>query len=484
MESQTIRISRASRLALLLFVLSLPTAAQLRPPSVPLVSVDPYFSIWSASDTLTGKATEHWTGASRPLNGLLRVDGKTYRWMGVSRGSAQTIPEIEQKELTITPTRTVYRFQAAGVELTITFLVPALPGDLDVMARPVTYLSAEVRSADGKAHSAQLYFDASAQIAANNASQPVITAHQKLRGMEILRAGTTQQQMLAHSGDNLRIEWGYFYVAVPTGQGATSTLAGNISTLDQFASTGDLPEADNLETAPGNNNNHPILAVRFDLGNVETRPVSRWMILAYDDIYSLEYMDRRLRPYWRRNGDGAAELLAKAAADYQALRQRTQRFDEELTKDLRSAGGPRYAELATLAYRQTIAAYKLVADIDGSPIYLPKENFSGGFIGTVDVIYPAIPLYLFFNPALVKAQVKPVLDYAVLPRWPWRFAPHDLGVYPLANGQAYGRWRKNRRESDARGRDRQFADYSWSIGPRGRQRRFFQALLAAVDEMG
>jgi hypothetical protein len=400
--------------------------------------VDPYFSIWSASDSLTGKATEHWTGASRPLNGLLRVDGKTYRWMGVSRGSAQTIPEMEQKELTITPTRTVYRLQAAGVELTVTFLVPALPGDLDVMARPVTYLSAEVRSTDGKAHSAQLYFDASAQIAANNASQPVITAHQKLRGMEILRAGATQQQMLAHSGDNLRIEWGYFYVAVPAGQGASSTLAGNISTLDQFASTGDLPEADNLETAPGSNNNHPILAVRFDLSNVETRPVSRWMILAYDDIYSLEYMDRRLRPYWRRNGDGAAELLAKAAADYQNLRQRTQRFDEELTKDLRSAGGPRYAELATLAYRQTIAAYKLAADIDGSPIYLPKENFSGGFIGTVDVIYPAIPLYLFFNPALVKAEVKPVLDYAVLPRWPWRFAPHDLGVYPLANGQAYG----------------------------------------------
>src|SRR5579863_951174 len=438
MERATIRISLVSLLAVLFFALTFPATAQLRPPSVPLVPVDPYFSIWSASDTLTGKATEHWTGVSRPLNGLLRLDGKTYRWMGVTRGGAAQIPEMEQKELTITPTRTIYRFQAAGVELTVTFLAPALPADLDVLAMPVVYLNLDIHSTDGKSHSAQLYFDATALIAANNSSQPLITARQRLPDLEILRAGTTQQQMLAHAGDNVRIDWGYFYVAVPVGQGPTTTLAGNISTRDRFASSGELPEADNLETAPGSNTNQPILAVQFDLGSVEARPISRWMMLAYDDIYSLEFMDRRLRPYWRRNGATAADLLTKAAAGYPDLRQRTQRFDEELTRDLRQVGGPRYAELAILAYRQAMAAYKLASDIDGTPIYLPKENFSGGFIGTVDVIYPAIPMYLFFNPALVRAQVKPVLDYAVLPRWPWRFAPHDLGVYPLANGQAYG----------------------------------------------
>ena len=69
---------------------------------------------------------------------------------------------------------------------------------------------------------------------------------------------------------------------------------------------------------------------------------------------------------------------------------------------------------------------------------MPKENFSNGSISTVDVLYPSSPMFLFLNPKLVEAQLEPVLRYAETSHWKFPFAPHDLGIYPLANGQLYG----------------------------------------------
>jgi len=180
------------------------------------------------------------------------------------------------------------------------------------------------------------------------------------------------------------------------------------------------------------------LAVVLPFGKLGGQPVSRHALLAYTEDYAIEYLGRKLRPYWQRNGLTVEQMLADAESQYPALESRGDAFDRELTADLEKTGGNAYAQLAILAYRQTLAAHGFAADVNGTPMLFPKENFSNGCISTVDVLYPSAPFFLFFNPLLLQAQLKPVLEYAALPRWKWPFAPHDLGTYPLADGQVYG----------------------------------------------
>lgn len=411
-----------------------------RPPAVPLITHDPYFSIWSMSDHLTDTATRHWTGVPQDLCGIVRVDGKTYRFLGLADRRKQAIPALDEVSSELTPTRTIAVMTSPEIQLRLEFMTPALPQDMAVMARPVTYLRWDVVSRDGKPHNVTLYLDAAGTLAVNDPGEAVTWSRAKADGLNLLQIGSQSQNILGRFGDNVRIDWGWFYIAVP--QNETAELAaGNASYRGDFLATGHIPDADDIEGPRAPQSHYPAaptLNVCLPLGKVGSTPVVRHVLLAYNDIYSIEYMQERLRPYWSVQFPTFAAMLQAAEQEYAALEARSTKFDSDFEADLLRAGGPEYAAIATLAFQQAIAAHKLVVDSDGTPFFMPKENFSNGSISTVDVIYPSAPMFLLLNPKLVEAQVEPVLRYAEMPRWKFPFAPHDLGVYPLANGQQYG----------------------------------------------
>lgn len=412
--------------------------APLRAPAVPLVVHDPYFSIWSMADRLTDGPTRHWTGAQQALTGIVRIDGKNYRYLGDSDNS---IPALDQADHQIRPTRTIVTLGNSQIELKLCFLTPAFPDDLRVMSRPVTYLTWTARSRDGAPHDVTVYLDVDAAVATNTRNEPVIWSRDHVPGLNLLRVGTQQQPVLQKWGDDLRIDWGYFYLAVPEDQGPASIVVGNEDDRSQFLATGVLTDADDLEQPRVPQSRHPskpLLNLALPLGKVSALPVTRHVLLAYDDRYSVEYMHQRLLPYWRTQFATFSGLLEGAEREYPVLEERAASYDADLEHDLVQAGGPEYASVAVLAFRQAIAAHKLVEDENGVPFFMPKENFSNGSISTVDVLYPSAPMFLFLNPKLVEAQLEPVLRYAQSSHWKFPFAPHDLGVYPLANGQLYG----------------------------------------------
>ena len=339
--------------------------------------------------------------------------------------------QAEQKSLNINATQTIYDFTCGPVDAKLTFTSPLLLKDLDILARPVSYITYSVKSNDGKKHNVQLYFGASTDIAVNTPAQKVATKKYTSSALNILKAGTISQPVLKKKGDDLRIDWGYMYVAVPSSENATQYVSTSSKAVSTFVS-GQKVGAVNKEKSL-------FLNTVIELGKVSSEAKERYFMLGYDDIYSIQYFHKNLRPWWNRKGDQTIEKqLSMAAKDYKDVMQKCDDWNKKVYNELVKAGGKTYADLCIIAYRQSIAAHKLLESPKGEILFLSKENFSNGSINTVDVTYPSSPLFLVYNPKLLEGMLNGIFYYSESGQWQHPFAAHDLGTYPIANGQTYG----------------------------------------------
>ena len=377
---------------------------KLRPPAWPLFTNDPYFSVWSTSDALNGDVTRHWSCKPQPLTGLLNVDGKLLCFMGRADGAEP----MSQTGACLNACTTKYTFEGAGVRLTVKFTSPLLLDNIVVMARPISYMCLSIEPLDGRLHNVTACLRADEELCLDYKNEmPVETTVSVSKdGLRYGRMGSIAQPVLCKSGDDLRINWGYFYM---TAAGCPCVTAV------------DGPDGASVEVSAALPANGRAL---FAVG--------------YDDIYSFEYFGQRRRGYYKWECEDFALLLRRALNEYDDIYARCEDFSSTLHNDAEACGGSQYAELLDLAYRQTISAHKLTTDPEGRLLLISKENFSNGCAATVDVTYPSIPLFLLYNPALVTAMLRPPLTFAATDNWPHPFAPHDAGQYPLINGQVYG----------------------------------------------
>ncbi len=340
-----------------------------------------------------------------------------------------SVKVAEQKSVTINATQTIYTFKCGAADLTLSFTSPLLMDDLNLISRPVSYINAAVKSNDGATHDVQLYLGASTDIATNTPLQEVKAEKYTAKGLSILKAGTTAQPVLQKKGDDLRIDWGYMYIAVPAAPGVQQS----VSTSRGLAQSFTLP-ATNTSTGK-----HLTLNTVASLGKVGTTEKEQLFLIGYDDLYAVQYFNQNLQAWWKlQPGANIEQQLAAAAADYSAIIKKCDAFNRQLHADAVKAGGENYARLCELAYRQSIAAHKLLKSPQGETLFLSKENYSNGSINTVDITYPSAPMYLLYNTELLKGMMNGIFYYSESGKWKNPFAAHDLGTYPIANGQTYG----------------------------------------------
>ncbi|MAZ28252.1 MAG: glutaminase [Cytophagaceae bacterium] len=343
--------------------------------------------------------------------------------------NATTIEEAEQTSVQVSANETQYSFTCGGIDLTATFTSPLLIEDLKVYARPVTYLDVQATSNDETTHEVKVYLGASSGIATNMPTQAVEAVQYEKNGLATQRVGTTAQPVLEKKGDDLRIDWGYFYISSPV-ENTTQFITGAKEAIASFTS-GQMSPSSSL---PQKN---LMLNTVADLGEV-SGPKDQLFLLGYDEEEAINYFGTSLKPWHKKEAESFDQILANAYTEHDVIITKVKDFDQKLYDDALAAGGEKYADLCVLAYRQAIAAHTLVESPDGDILFLSKENNSNGSINTVDVTYPSAPLFLVYNPDLLKGMLNGIFYYSESGKWKKPFAAHDLGTYPIATGQTYG----------------------------------------------
>lgn len=384
-----------------------------RAPAYPLLTIDPYISVWSCADTLDGDYTRHWTGRPAPIFLSVDIDGKLYRLCNIDENHVNRNVDVRrfaQKSVSVTPLTTTYVFACEKAELTLRFTTPLLPHRLDILSRPASYVEYDLKRTDGKEGGMTFRFGISSELCVNYFDQQV----EFKRTPYSLSCGNTVQKPLSEPGDSVLINWGYLHLC------------------DK-----DAYVAQNNFRVPADENKVYTAYIEQPYLMVDKQEEHGVITIAYDEIKPIEYFGKPVEEYYKKNYASFADMVKAAVEEYPAVRVLCDEFDEKLMAEAKAVGED-YAYIAAFAFRQAIAAHKLIADEDGKVVFLSKECHSNGCIGTMDVTYPSIPLFLKYNPELVLGMLRPIIRYANSEAWPFDFAPHDVGQYPIANGQVYG----------------------------------------------
>ena len=87
------------------------------------------------------------------------------------------------------------------------------------------------------------------------------------------------------------------------------------------------------------------------------------LLLGYDDVDAIRYFDFTAKAYYARSGRTILQALHACWQDWDAIGARCGALDAQLLADARRVGGEAYATLVAAAYRQSIAAHKLIAEM-------------------------------------------------------------------------------------------------------------------------
>ncbi|OBZ70065.1 hypothetical protein A0H81_09936 [Grifola frondosa] len=409
-------------------------ATPFNPSAMPLAVRSPYLSAWltqGQGTALNAAWPTFWTGSILGWAGYIKVDGITYNFLGdpVVPGAQKAVQKSSENS---SQPHKVYS--------------PVEPNDLVNQSIPLSYLALEVASNDNNAHSVQVYTDISAEWISGD---DTLTANWTTTVGDIIthQVQLVNQTTFGEVADH--IQQGSAYYSTQGLSGTTYQSGEDIILRAQFINNSKLLNTQDSEFRAVSDR-WPVFAFAVDLGNV--LDTSQPVVFSVGHIRdpAIEYIvangATQLRSsYFRTRFSSVGDAISAFLNDYGGALTRAQSFDANVAKDA-SKIAEDYASIVALAIRQGMASVEITTSKDSTgnfnasdALVFMKEISSDGNVNTVDVIFPAWPLFLYTNPAIGKGLLLPIFEYQATGQYPNEWCVHDLGAhYPQALGHNDG----------------------------------------------
>ncbi|KAJ7129539.1 DUF1793-domain-containing protein [Mycena epipterygia] len=426
------------------------TATPFNPASIPLAVRTPYLNAWlpqGAGAALNDVWPTFWTGSILGWAGFVKVDGTTYTFLGVPAVAGTTFSKAVQKSSKFTATQSIFVLSAGPVDITVTFLSPVEPNDLVKQSQPFSYMAVSAAATDGGSHSVQVYTDISAEWVSGDTSLTVnwnsTTSGTVLTHQVQLSSPTVFAEVNDHT------QYGSAFYSTANTVSSTYQTGADVTVRAQFINNGKL--ANTLDTGfRAISNNWPVFGLSHDLGTVTAATAPVVFSVGHIRDPALEYIiagggtqSRSL--YFLSECPSATNLIQEFLGDFSCALTRAQAFDAQVQADATKISAD-YAAIVALSIRQAFAATELTLSKTSTGawnmtdiILFMKEISSDGNVNTVDVIFPAWPIFLYTNPALGKYLLEGLFRYQASGQYPNKWSVHDLGSnYPKALGHNDG----------------------------------------------
>ncbi|OCH93360.1 hypothetical protein OBBRIDRAFT_725019 [Obba rivulosa] len=298
------------------------------PATIPLAVRSPYFSCWlpmEQNENPLAQWPQFWNYANNisvqtlGREGLVRVDGTTYQWLGswtqqTQQSGARSVIPAKLTSFQITPTRTILTILAGAMNLNVTFLTPIEPSDWVRQSIPFSYVALEASSNDGQPHDFQVYADISAEWLSANGSSVVnwtTTSTSSIVYHEIkLTSPIPYGEVSGQAND------GTMYHAMVNGAGVSFSTGSDESCRNQFQDSGGLNGSLDSDFRPITSN-FPVFPFSVGFGSISSTPSPAVWAVGYvrDPVIHYTRPDGTKQsrgPYYRANFSSPMEFVCRS----------------------------------------------------------------------------------------------------------------------------------------------------------------------------